>query len=99
MYKRQVRKCGAQIIDSRHLADHDPYLPETTGKLDQWIGGLGDRIDQVICTHKDLVKLQTDKLAEKPLAAILIDLKILDGSDQLEQAMRRVLNVARRSPP
>ncbi len=66
------------MIKAKHLGDHDPYLPATVTHLRDWIRELGDSIDRVVCTHKDLVKLQTDRLGGKPIVAIMIDLEI-DG--------------------
>lgn len=91
-FEETVKSCGATIVDARHLPDHDAYAPETVGQLRDWVSSLGDRIDRVCCTHKDLVKLQTDRLGGRPLAAILVELSVAEGSDVLESALQRVLD-------
>lgn len=78
-----IRKVGADVVASRQLTDHDPYEPETVEQLRNWVTELGTRVDQVICTHKDLVKLRTDRLGGRPLRALQIDLRIVDGESEL----------------
>ena len=65
-FLQTVHHCGAHVVDSKTLPDHDPYAPETVAQLRDWIGTLGDNITRVICTHKDLVKLKTDRLGGVP---------------------------------
>ena len=78
-----IRKVGADVVASRQLTDHDPYEPETVEQLRNWVIELGTRVDQVICTHKDLVKLRTDRLGGRPLRALQIELRIVDGESEL----------------
>ena len=78
-----IRKVGADVVASRQLTDHDPYEPETVEQLRNWVTELGTRVDQVICTHKDLVKLRTDRLGGRPLRALQIELRIVDGESEL----------------
>jgi tetraacyldisaccharide 4'-kinase len=94
-FEETVRSCGATIVGSRQLPDHDSYSPETVRELREWIQSIGNDIDQVVCTHKDLVKLQTDRLGGKPLAAILIDLTIESRSKELDHLMNGILDLAR----
>ena len=89
-FEHTVRDCGMQIIDSRHLPDHDPYSPETVRSLIQWAQQFDRKVEQIVCTHKDLVKLRTDRLGGLPLRAIQIELEITAGSDQLELALSQI---------
>lgn len=86
-FEQTVRDCGANLVASQRLADHDPYDAKTVRKLESWIGQLDHQISRVICTHKDLVKLQTDQIAGKPLQSVLIDLEISKGQAELEQSL------------
>lgn len=85
-----AERCGAQVVATRFLTDHDPYLPETVREIESWLRSL-DRVDWVICTHKDLVKLRTDRLAETPLAAVTIELTLASDSAALESALNSLL--------
>jgi tetraacyldisaccharide 4'-kinase len=85
-----VTRCGATIVEHRDLPDHDPYAPATVQTLQSWIRSLPEEVERVVCTHKDLVKLRTDRLGGKPLAAVLIDLEVIEGMTPLENVLAEV---------
>ncbi|MDG2223287.1 MAG: tetraacyldisaccharide 4'-kinase [Rubripirellula sp.] len=89
-FERTVHDCGMRIIDARHLPDHDSYSPETVRALIQWAQQLDGKVNQIVCTHKDLVKLRTDRLGGVPLRAIQIELEMTSGTDQLESVLSRI---------
>ena len=89
-FLQTVNDCGANLVDSRALPDHDPYSPDTVRQLREWIAGLGDKISHVVCTHKDLVKLKADRLGGVPLAAILIELTVIGDITPLQTALEEV---------
>lgn len=91
-FLRTINDCGANVIDCRSLPDHDPYAPETVSQLCDWIIDLGDKISRVVCTHKDLVKLKTDRLGGIPLAAVLIDLTLSGDSRPLQESLEELAN-------
>ena len=84
-FHESLRRCGAVIVDTMNLPDHDAFSPETVQTIRQWINGLGDSVAMIVCTHKDLVKLCTDRLAGLPIAALVIELKIETGMQTLEK--------------
>ncbi|WP_372723272.1 tetraacyldisaccharide 4'-kinase [Novipirellula sp.] len=95
-FKETLVQCGATIVASRELPDHDPYAPETVESLRSWIRSLGDSISRVICTHKDLVKLCTDSLGGVPVAALIVELRMSEredseSSDSAEATLQAVL--------
>lgn len=75
-FAETVRSCGAIVVDQKSLPDHDAYSPETARILREWVRSLGDDVDRVVCTHKDLVKLRTDRIGGKTLVAIEIELEV-----------------------
>ena len=95
-FEKTVESCGAAVIAATQLADHDPYDRDTVEALCKWIESIDEAIDQVICTHKDLVKLRTDRLAGKPLRALLIELTIDRNPEALEEAMAKTVEKAGR---
>jgi tetraacyldisaccharide 4'-kinase len=86
-FVQTVEKCGARVVDALMLPDHDPYDQQTMIRLRSWVSSLGDSISGVICTHKDLVKLQTDRIAGRPLAALLIEIELQVGKEAVESAI------------
>jgi len=89
-FERTIGQCGASIVDTRRLPDHDAYSPHTVEGLRQWIAALGDRVERVVCTHKDLVKLKTDRIGGRPLAAMLIELELTEGRSDLDAALETI---------
>lgn len=89
-FEQTVRQCGGTVVDVQRLPDHDPYSPETVRQLRLWIEQLEDRIDLVVCTHKDLVKLRTDRMGGQPLAALMIEFELLDGHAELESLLNAI---------
>ncbi len=85
-----VKGCGAQVVDVMSLPDHDPYDQHSISRIRDWISGMGGAISQIVCTHKDLVKLQTDRLGGKPLSALLIEIELLGGKQAVDRAITRV---------
>lgn len=90
-FEQTLRSCGARITAARHLPDHDPYDPATVQQLRQWIESLGDQIQQVVCTHKDLVKLRTDRLGGKPLRSLMIEMTVDQNLDALDGALQELV--------
>ncbi|QDV65870.1 tetraacyldisaccharide 4'-kinase [Crateriforma conspicua] len=90
-FESTVRQCGATMVDSFRLPDHDRYEPDTVQRIRQWIGGLDGRVDEVVCTHKDLVKLKTSRLGGLPLSAVQVDWVVLSGEAALKKAVQSVI--------
>ncbi len=89
-FEHTVRQCGATVQSARHLPDHDPYAPETVASLRDWAKQLGDEIAYIVCTHKDLVKLQTDRLGGKHLVAVQIDLTLQNDANEFDEMLDRI---------
>lgn len=90
-----VRRSGARVVDRLDLPDHDRYDTQTMARIRRWLSALGKPRMEVICTHKDLVKLRTDRIDGHPVRALLIEFSWLEGGDAVERA---ILEVAKRSP-
>ncbi|KAA5539723.1 tetraacyldisaccharide 4'-kinase [Roseiconus nitratireducens] len=88
-FHQTLLDCGAQLVATRSLPDHAEYDRETVQDLDRWVREL-DGIDEVICTQKDLVKLQTDRLGGKPLRALVIEADI-ENTPEFQRSLEAVL--------
>lgn len=86
-FRRTVEACGAEVIDAMSLPDHDRFEAVTVERIRGRIEGLAERVDVVLCTHKDLVKLQTDRLGGKPMAAVTVEMDFPVGREQLDAAV------------
>ena len=52
-------------------------------EISRWMTEFNDDSIELVCTHKDLVKLQTDRLAGHNVCAILIEMRITTGKYEL----------------
>jgi len=102
-FEQTVSQCGAIVQSARHLPDHDPYSPETVASLREWAKNLGDQTHWIVCTHKDLVKLQTDRLGGIRLVALQIELTLHGDTrtldDMLESIAERALVTSSMNEP
>ncbi len=89
-FERTVAACGAQVIDTMSLADHDPYDHRAIEKILHWLNRIAVPKLQVVCTHKDLVKLQTDQLGPYSVAALLIDISFTTGEQELLRMVDKI---------
>jgi tetraacyldisaccharide 4'-kinase len=94
-----VRRSGGQVIDMLALPDHDHYDAATMERVRHWLADVGDRRVEVICTHKDLVKLKTDRIEGHPVWALLIEIEMLAGGSEFDQAIREVAKGLHRADP
>lgn len=91
-FERTVDNCGANRIDSLRFPDHDDFGPDVINRLRSCVQENAGRIDAVLCTHKDLVKIETDQIAGTPLLAVGIELNFSAAPtalyDRLSQLIR-----------
>ncbi|MGH7137449.1 MAG: hypothetical protein ACREHD_17025, partial [Pirellulales bacterium] len=62
---------------------------EDVAALATWADAL--KVDTVVCTAKDLVKLRLDRLGGSQLWALAIELAITHGREQLEARLEDLL--------
>jgi tetraacyldisaccharide 4'-kinase len=91
-FERTVQSTGAKVVHRIELPDHDPYDQETVSMIRQKLLEWGDSIARIVCTHKDLVKIQTDSIAGKPLVAIQIEIDFVSGKDAYDSIVRKVIS-------
>ena len=88
-FQRTLEQCGAKIVAFRAFADHHAYSRDDIESIKNWIAD--HQPDLVICTHKDLVKIEIDELAGVPLRALAVEMKIEAGEQQLHQALKHAI--------
>jgi tetraacyldisaccharide 4'-kinase len=89
-FRHTLESCGFQLADFRTFPDHHAYTNADVDSLAAWADGLED-LAAVLCTHKDLVKLRTNRIGKHPLWALKIGLEILAGREGFEAALDAVL--------
>lgn len=74
---------GFEVVGSCQYRDHHLYTQDDMDAIVMQARACG--AERLICTHKDLVKIGRDEIEGMPVQALLIELEIVDGKQQLEQ--------------
>ncbi len=88
-FRHTLQTCGYHVADFREFPDHHRYTTADIDSLARWANRL--EVAAVLCTQKDLVKLDIDQLGRRPLRAVRVELTILTGRDALEAKLRTLL--------
>ena len=88
-FRRTLAQGGWRLVDFREFPDHHVYTPRDLDRLADWARRHG--AEAVLCTRKDLVKLDGDCLGITPLWAVSVDLEILEGREVLERRLEAML--------
>jgi tetraacyldisaccharide 4'-kinase len=91
-FRHTLERSECQVVAFREFPDHHAYSREDVDALGRWAGEL--EVEMVICTHKDLVKLGSDRLGARPLWALAIELEFLAGQAELETHLETLLPLA-----
>jgi len=95
-FRSTLESCGAIIVGFREFPDHHAFSRDDVEALRTW--AKENDSDMVVCTHKDLVKLDIDDLAEMPLFALLVELKLLKGRSQFIEHLESIAQAASSQP-
>jgi len=90
-FQQTLELCGAKVQAFREFPDHHEYSREDIASLSSWIHEFHPSL--VICTHKDLVKVDIDQLAGIPLRALAVELHILRGAKEFEARLLRLIDL------
>lgn len=91
-----VASLGAEIVETIVWPDHHAYSAEDVRSMQEKVTSEG-RVDYVVCTMKDLVKLQVPNLSGKPLLALRISMAMQGEGEAVVK--RRIDELASPLPP
>ena len=87
-FRQSLLNLGLTVVDWRTFPDHHPYSREDIDDLRQW--ARRQPADAVMATtQKDLVKIRLDRLGDRDLWALQIQLDVHAGAEALESALQR----------
>ncbi|MCE9532743.1 MAG: tetraacyldisaccharide 4'-kinase [Planctomycetes bacterium] len=89
-FRKTLLDLGTPITDFRVFPDHHPYSREDVEDLRRW-ARLQPADALIATTQKDFVKLRIENLADRPLWAVRIGLKFVDGQDAFDERLVRVI--------
>lgn len=81
-FKATLEASGARVIAWREYPDHHAYGRDDIRSLREWAESLPEGTP-VICTHKDLVKIQLPEIGGRPLYRLDITLELEDPAGAL----------------
>lgn len=84
-FRHTLQQCGYEVAAFREFPDHHAYDRSDVESLASWAAG--QAVDAIVCTQKDLVKLQLPQLGERPLWALGIGVQFLAGCEPFEQRL------------
>jgi tetraacyldisaccharide 4'-kinase len=88
-FRRGLEHAGCQIVSWREFPDHHLYNDRDREDLSR--AAKTANAEMIICTHKDLVKLPIERLGDRPLWALAIEMKFFTGEANFEAALERVI--------
>jgi tetraacyldisaccharide 4'-kinase len=80
-FAHTLDEAGLVPLETREFADHHRYTAADRTALAAWAEA--KRATAMLCTHKDLVKLQQTHLGDCPLWAVTIGMEITAGKNEL----------------
>ena len=80
---------GITLVEQRTWPDHHAYSADDVQQLVAWTERTRD-IEWVLCTRKDWVKLQMGKIGRVRLGALVVELEITEGEENLKQKLSEV---------
>ena len=96
-FRHTLATCGYELAGFREFPDHHAYTAHDLETLAAWASRL--QATTLLCTHKDLVKLNVARLGDAELWAVCIELEILAGQAFLEQRLAQLAGLAPLGPP
>jgi len=88
-FRQTLARCGLEPAAFREFPDHHRYTREDVESLSKW--GAEERLETLLCTHKDLVKLGVTSLGHIPLWALAIELEVSQGEEPLARMLAAMM--------
>lgn len=89
-FRRTLIDLGVRLVGWRIFPDHHPYSRGDVESLRAWARQLPPETS-LVTTQKDLVKIRLERLGDRELWALQIQLHVVKGEDVLEEKLRMVV--------
>jgi tetraacyldisaccharide 4'-kinase len=89
-FRHTLTAADCELVGWREFPDHHAFSDAN----DRELSALSDefRADTLVCTHKDLVKINRREIGGRPLWAITVEIGFTAGQEALEAALRSVIS-------
>ena len=84
-FRHTLAACGYEAREFHEFPDHYHYGPADLKALSAAAERLN--VEAIVCTQKDLVKINRDRLGDHPLWAVRVAIEFLAGRDELASAI------------
>ena len=91
-FLQTLRTCGANVISNVIFSDHHNYSVADIESLEKQASTMETRCDAIICTGKDLAKIDSKRIGQYELWSLDIELRIRTGAAILEEYLERVVS-------
>ena len=82
-------RLGMDVVGEREFEDHHVYSREDLESLAA--AAREANAQALVCTHKDLVKIGVNRFQDLPIYALVIDLQVVSGDQQLKDRIESVV--------
>ncbi len=89
-FRHTLTASGYTVARVREFPDHHHYTRDDVEELTRW--AQSQRVEALVCTHKDLVKLGVPRLGNVPLWALAVGLEFLTGEEALTSHLHALLD-------
>lgn len=90
-FRHTLATCGYELAAWREFPDHHNYTREDMESLTTWATeARASGVEAIVCTHKDLVKIQSPKIGSLSLSAVAIGIEMLAGRDTFEAELLKI---------
>lgn len=90
-FRLTLESCGAEIVEFLEFPDHHAFTPANLRDLTARVQSQPD-IVAVVCTHKDLVKIDQAQIADRPLFALVIGMEVRRGLEDFQSRLDALLS-------
>lgn len=88
-FRLTLQRCGLQLAAFRAFPDHHPYADTDLQSIAKWARSA--QAEAIVCTAKDIVKLQTDSLHGIPVWSLEVGLTLGQHQAAFEQQLAALL--------
>ncbi len=91
-FLQTLRTCGANVLSTATFADHHNYSAHDIQALAIQAGLCDSPCEAIVCTGKDLAKIDTPRIGNFELWCLDIEMCIRSGETILDEYLERILN-------
>ncbi|MEQ1826630.1 MAG: tetraacyldisaccharide 4'-kinase, partial [Pirellula sp.] len=85
-----LKSCGATVLEAISFPDHHPYSALDMADVERRAASCSAACEAIVCTGKDLAKIDVPRLGAYPLWSLDVELRIRTGADVLNEYLDRI---------